>query len=69
MSSRILLNSLKLFPGNPIAYLYRGKSLEKSGQFEKAIKDFETFLEIVPESPDANMIKDKLRELKLLPQK
>jgi regulator of sirC expression with transglutaminase-like and TPR domain len=55
--------SLELFPENPIAFRYRGKSFEKKGQLEKAIEDFESFLRIVPDSPDANVIRNEIREL------
>ena len=55
--------SLELFPENPIAFRYRGKSFKKKGQLEKAIEDFESFLRIVPDSPDANVVRNEIREL------
>ena len=56
--------SLELFPGNPVAFRYRGESFKGKGQYEKAIDDLEMFLEIVPDAPNANIIRNEIENLK-----
>jgi regulator of sirC expression with transglutaminase-like and TPR domain len=56
--------SLELFPGNPVAFRYRGESFKEKGQYEKAIEDLEMFLKIAPGAPNANIIRNEIEELK-----
>ncbi len=56
--------SLELFPGNPVAFRYRGESFKEKGQYERAIDDLEMFLKIAPSSPNANIIRSEIEELK-----
>ena len=56
--------SLELFPGNPVAFRYRGESFKEKGQYEKAIEDLEMFLKIAPDAPNANIIRNEIEGLK-----
>ncbi len=55
-----MINHLNCFAKNPFAFTYRGESFKKTVQFKKAIEDFESFLKIVPDSPDANIIRKEI---------
>ena len=57
--------SLELFPGNPIAFRYRGESFKVKGQYKRAIEDLEMCLKIAPGAPNANTIRNEIEELKI----
>ncbi len=60
----ILINHLNCFAKNPVAFRYRGESFKEKGQYEKAIEDFEMFLEIASDTPNAEMMRNQIQELK-----
>ena len=56
-------NTLKMDPSRAIAYLNLGDAYARSGQADKARAAFKTYLELAPNGPGVNYVKQALQKL------
>ena len=62
-AARWFENTLKMDPSRAIAYLNLGDAYARSGQADKARAAFKTYLELAPNGPGVNYVKQALQKL------
>jgi tetratricopeptide (TPR) repeat protein len=53
-ATRLLESATKAYPSNPDAWYYLGLAYHNAGEFKKAIKTFETLINLLPDSANAH---------------
>ncbi len=62
-AARWFENTIKIDPSRAIAYLNLGDAYARSGQSDKAQAAYKTYLELAPNGPNANYVKQALQNL------
>jgi len=55
--------SIEIFPYNPLAYLHRGDTFKKLGKNEDALEDYQPYLKLNPNAPDAEEVKKEIKNM------